>query len=158
MSAGNPITSFLMKVFVRVKAIMSTELNISALREKNKAKSNTVVRVEIFEDRAFTRPVYVAQYMVTDAGIKEVDRGIEPNAVSKTDYNTIVSLIKGERDWVYQGKKFSEPYNYIQAWSEGRVVITKTKDVDSYIPDMALFEELYETILPRLKDSLGKYL
>ena len=152
------VGSIITKIFVRVKAVISNDFNIQALRDKYGAHGDTIVRVDVFEDRARTRKVYSAQYKVTDEGIKEVDPHEEPNAISQTDYQTILNLIKGTRTWDYQGRKYVENYNYIRAFAEGRITVTKVKDLDGYLADMGLFEELYQSILPKLNDTIGKYL
>jgi hypothetical protein len=152
------LSSVVIKIMAKVKAVISNDLNISALREKYGATAGTVVRVEIYEDRAMTRKIYSAQYRVTDKGIEDVPDDVEPNAVSQTDYETILNLIRGERDIIYQSKRYKQKYDYIRAFAEGRVRVTKVRDREGYLADMSLFEELYETVLPKLRDSIGKHI
>ena len=152
-------TAAVMRIFVRVKAIISNDLNLAALRRQHGAQGDTVVRIDVFEDRARTRKVFTAQYKVTDNGLVEMPLSIEPNAISQTDYDTIVNLIKGERTYTYQGKKFTEHnYNSVRAVAEGRVTITQVKNIDGYLADVDLFEEIYEKVLPKLRDTIGKQL
>lgn len=153
------ITSTLAKLFIRITGIIKNDLNLKRLRREHNATGDTIVRIDVYEDRERRRLVFTKQYHVTDDGVLEVPETVEPNAISQIDYPTVVNLIHGTKTWTYQGKRYTEEnYNYMRAFAEGRITVTKLRDVNGYMADMDLFEELYEQVLPRLKDTIGKYI
>lgn len=158
MSNRSTVVGLVGRIFARISGIIKNDLNLAALRRKYGADGSTVIEIQIYEDQSLHRPIYTQRYKVGQQTVETVtDR--PPNATTLMSYGTLINLVRGKATRVApNGEKFVEPYDFMDAYGDGDVIIVRenVSDNERYLADIKLFQDLYKIILPRIQEMLGE--
>jgi len=157
MSIKSSINKLMLAIFFKVQNFVKNKMNLKELMRQFNAHGNAIVKVEVYYDRYFTDLVFEGYFKLGEDTIIKLDNPQRVDGIVKTDYNTILNLLSGKITREYGGKKYEESFGLRDALREGRIILVNLNTSD-YLGDLLLFEKIYLSLLPTLKDEVGKYL
>lgn len=156
MAMKQKLIGLIGKIFARTSAIIKNDLDLKSLKRKYGADGTSIIQINVYEDRAYKRLIYSQMYRLGDDTIVVVDG--EPNAITMVTYGTLINLVRGVVTRVApNGERFTEPYDFLDAYGDGDVVIVRNNmsDDEKYLADIKLFQDLYRQVLPVVQKALG---
>ena len=159
MTVRSRVIDLVGRIFKNVSAVVKNDLNLKAIKRQFNADGSTPVMIEIYEDRALTRIVHRSTYKVGDVTVVPVPDE-QADAVVKMDYDTLIYLLKGEivRRSPKDGTPYTQPYEFMDAYMDGSIRIYRKhegQEMQRYMADILLFQELYKMVSPKLRQLMG---
>jgi hypothetical protein len=144
----------MLKLFLTIQNIIKNKFNLQVLKKKYNAHGNSVINVRVYNDRFFQDLIFSGNFKLGADTIEKLDNVQKADGMVEMDYQTIIDIAKGTKTREYQGQKQVETYTIMDAFREGRIVITGMT-LNEYIGDMMLFEHIYLNALPELRNYIN---
>ena len=148
--------NFIKILFSAVKNKVSTELKLQELKKVYNAHGDTPIRIVIYDDDGKT-VLFDKVLKVGESTLEEL-KSVQPDAVATTNIGTLLNIVRGERTIVYKqnGLMVKESYSPLDAYLEGKLVITSNSKTKNYMGDLQLFQKIYMEILPSIQNQVNK--
>lgn len=155
MTLKGTANRIMLKLFLRIQNIIKNKFNLQSLKKLYNAHGDSVINVRVYYDRFFNDLIYEGNFKIGNDTIDKVDNAPKIDGRVEMDYQTVIYIAKGEITRDYQGQKQVEPYTILDAFREGRIVITGVT-LNEYLGDLALFEHIYFEALPELRSYINE--
>ncbi|MEM3986802.1 MAG: hypothetical protein QXR39_08505 [Candidatus Methanomethylicia archaeon] len=145
----------MLKIFLLVQNLIKNKFNLQSLKKLYNAHGESIIEVRIYYDKYLTDLIFQGYFKIGNDTIEKIDNPKKVDGRVDTDYQTILNIAKGEIRREYQGHVYTEPYSVLDAFSEGRLVITGIT-MSEYLGDLALFQHIYYETLPDLRKYINE--
>jgi hypothetical protein len=142
--------------------IVSKDVDVPYLQKKYKATRGMVLEIFITHTPIPTKPpvMEIHRFFKVEDGKAVMMDNAEADATVWCELNTMLNMIKGQVVREYQGRRWVEKYNPLDAWAEGKLVVSSPNRAETgWLSDLELLSrEIYSQVFPIIQEKLGKKL
>ncbi|GAI82477.1 unnamed protein product [marine sediment metagenome] len=135
-----------------IHKIINKDVNLPYLQKKYRAVRGRVIGIHIIHGT-----MEIKKYFKIEEGKATMIDDAEADVMMHCSLDTMLNLIKGSIKREYEGRKWTEFYSPLTAWSEGRLTVDSPKNTESpWLSDLELLsKEIYSQVFSVIREQLG---